>query len=189
MFDLIKNFPKAAIAVVVFVVFAISVQNFNGNAKNTEQVETDTTTYGLFDERPYKGLDDCLLQYKEENASILTMSDDCWWIQSYCDSFRGLQKQISAFESEVELKLAIPKDAADIYKEFIDSHEILFALSDFPNDPFRVAWKESVLAYKYLRVALIEEDRSRVNELSLKVSDAEARLAEMCLNVPPASDS
>jgi hypothetical protein len=189
MFELIKEFPKTAVAVVAVVVIAISVQSAGSKVENSEPVESSTTTYGLFDERPYKGLDDCLLQYKEENASILTMSDDCWWIQSYCDSFRGLQKQISTFESEVELKLAIPKDAAGIYKEFIDSHEIMFALSDFPNDPFRVAWKESILAYKYLRVALIEEDRSRVNELSLKASDAEARLTDMCLNVPPASDS
>ena len=189
MFELIKTFTKTAVAAVAFVVFAISVQNIDGNAKNTEQVETSTTAYGLFDERPYKGLDDCLLQYKEENASILTMSDDCWWIQSYCDSFRGLQKQISKFGSEVELKLAIPKDAADIYKEFLDYHEIMFGFGDFPDDPFKVTWGELTMTYKYLRVALIEENKTRVKELSLKAIDVETRLSEMCLNVPPSSDS
>ena len=188
MFDLIKNFPKTAIAVVVFAVFAISVQNPGSNVDRSGQIEPSTTLYG-YGQRPYKGLDDCLLQYKEANASILTMSDDCWSIQRRCDSFRGLQKQIKTFESEVELKLAIPKDAAGIYKEFIDFNGILFALYEFPNDPFRVTWEELILTYKYLRVALIEENRTRVKELSLKAIDVETRLSEMCLNVPPSSDS
>ena len=58
MFELIKEFPKTAVAVVLFVIFAISIQNTDSNVEKSEQIETSTTSYGFL-QRPYKGLDDC----------------------------------------------------------------------------------------------------------------------------------